>query len=246
MHPDEERLQRLRHGELFSERPGEPPVREHVAACAECRERLARMEREEADVHGLLALLDHPAPEVSAGSIVDRARGRQFGAARWAAGLLVALAAAGAAYAFPGSPLRDWARQVVQWARPAPEPSPPAPAPELAGIAILPGDSLTILFTAADPDSRIRILLDDAPEVRVRAPLEAASFSSDAARLVVDNSGPPATFEIGLPRTLPRVEVRVADRTVFLKEESRITADVGGIGDTYVLPLAPAPGSQEP
>src|SRR5688500_7027672 len=121
MHLDEEQLQRMLHGEAAP--VAGRPLREHLSACAECRERLRQAERDEAEVHALLRRVDHPAPAVSAEAVAARAgRAPDRGWGRWAAGILLALTAAGAAYAAPGSPLRGWARSVLEPAGERPQP----------------------------------------------------------------------------------------------------------------------------
>jgi hypothetical protein len=246
MHPDEELLQRLMHGE--STGIAERSLREHVAACPECRERLLEARRDEEEVHALLGLVDHPPPAVRAESVVAMARRAGDNASgRWAAGVLLLLTAAGAAYAAPGSPVREWARSAVEWTRGGPESAPPAAeareAPELAGLAISPGRSLTILFESVQPDARVRVSLGEWAEVRVRAPIGAATFTSDAERLVIANGGPPATYEIEIPRDAPRVEIQVAGERIFLKDGARIVAaGAGGAQEPYLLHLSSPTG----
>lgn len=237
MHLDDEQLQRLLHGEL--PRAVERSLRDHLVACDECRARLADLGREESETYGLLLLVDHPAPRVTAEAVAAAATpaGRSWG--RWAAGVLLALTAAGAAYALPGSPLREWVREWSAWVERAPEPASPL-TPELAGIAIEPGSSLTILFTTVQPEGQVRVSLAAGDAVRVRAPTGAARFTSNAGRLVIDNSGSPATFEVEIPRGAARVEIAVAGDRIFLKEGARVTAEGGGEAG-YLLPLVPSP-----
>ena len=82
--------------------------------------------------------------------------------------------------------------------------------------------------------------LTDGDEVTVRAPIGAASFLSAADRLVITNSGSGATFQIQIPRTAPRVEIRVAGRRIFLKDGARVlTEGSAESGNRYLLPLSP-------
>ncbi len=245
MHLDEEQLQRLLHGELG--RPGDASAREHLAACADCRRRLALAEREEANVHALLRAVDDPAPSIDAGAVATRAREPDWGWARRAAGVILALGVAGAVYAAPGSPLPAWVKAVVGWVggREGPSTSVPpsvdSPDPRVAGIAVAPGRELVILFTARQTVGLARISLTDGAEVVVRAPIGAATYTSDQARLVIDNAASSATFEIEIPHAAPLVEIRVDGQRVFLKAGPRVTT--GGYVDAppgpYLLPLAP-------
>ena len=120
MHLDDEQLQRLLHGEL--DRGSAGALAEHVAACADCRQRLSEAERDQAEVYGLLRLVDHPAPPVDAESVAASARGHDRGWGRWAAGILLAMAAAGGAYAASGSRSRDGFRRCASGRGRAPHP----------------------------------------------------------------------------------------------------------------------------
>lgn len=222
MHLDEELVQRLLHAELPPEL--ETSVREHAAECPDCRARVAAAERLERAVHTLLGSLDHPLPPVDAATLADRARARSPQWYRWAAGILLAGGLAGAAYAVPGSPVPAWVTTVLQWIGARSEPLPKAPAPAepvvvgQAGIAVPPGAGLVILFTSRQPEGEARVTLSDGDQVVVRALTGAATFTSDVDRLVVENRGSSATFEIEIPRQAPRVEIRVDGVRMFLKE----------------------------
>lgn len=237
MHLDEEQLQRLLHGEFAPVAGGS--LRKHVSSCAECRERLRDAERDEGEIHALLRLVDHPAPAVRAGAVVARAaRGGVGGRGRWAAGIMLALSVAGVAYAMPGSPLRDWVREVRQPADERSQPE-PLPAPEMAGLSMAPGKAFTILFESADPEGRVRVSLGDWTEVRVRAAVGAATFTSDGGRLAIANRPGAAAFEIDIPRDAPRVEIRVKGDRIFLKDGSRLLPEsLEDMGEPHLLPLS--------
>jgi hypothetical protein len=87
-----------------------------------------------------------------------------------------------------------------------------------------------------------RVRLTDSAHVVVRAANGAATFSSDADRLVIDNRGGVGTFEIQIPRSAPRVEVLVNGARRYLKEGDRVTvnepAEEPGV---YAIPLSRAP-----
>jgi hypothetical protein len=262
MHIDEERIQRLLHGELS--RAGEATAREHVAGCAACRERLAEAQGEENEIHALLRALDGPEPRIDVESVVHRADapdshrhrgpaprpgrgrgGRHRSAIRWGAGILLAAIVAGAAYAVPGSPLPVWVHAVVQWiGRSRPSPPGPAPArdrdPDVAGVTVVPGRELVILFTSPQSKGHARVSLTDEAEVAVRAASGAASFTSEVDRLVIGNAGSSAAFEILIPRAAPRIEIRVGGRRIFVKQGDHvITAASPDARGAYLLPLGP-------
>jgi hypothetical protein len=222
MHLDEEQLQRFLHRELDAD--VRRSAAEHLATCVECRDRLFELERDQKEVHRLLARVDSPPPEVTAHQIAARARGSDPAWGKWAAGILLAAALAGGAYAMPGSPLREWAREAREWiggTEPPPRPLAP-PMPVMAGLAVPAGDRLFILFGRSQPRSRVRVSIGDWTEVRVRGPSGGATFGSEADTLRVDNRDSTGTFEVEIPRQAPRVEIRVMDRRIFLKDGARI------------------------
>jgi hypothetical protein len=249
VHLDEEHVQRLLHHEL----PAllENAARAHVAECADCRRRLAEAEREEMEVHGLLRAVDRSPASIHAEDVIRRAgvkssAARRRGASRFrrVAGVLVAVGFAGAAYAVPGSPVRAWVDGVVQ--RMGGRPSNVSSSRDKSmgsssGIAVLPGQRLSILIKSNQADGSARVSLTGAAEVQVLAPAGAATFTSRAEELLVDNMGSPSTFEIRIPRSAPWVEIRVAGHRVFLKEGQNVTASAStsALGG-YVLPLGPS------
>lgn len=224
-HLDEEQVQRLLHRELAP--PVEVLIREHLAGCVDCRGRVAAAERDEDEVHALLRHLDHAPPATDAETIAAHARARDVGWVRWAAGIVLALGLAGAAYAAPGSPLRAWVEAVVEWMGGGSGDAPPP-----AGIAVAPGPALVILFTSRQAEGQAEVSLTDGAEVVVRAPGGTATFTAEVERLVIDNPSSTATFEILIPRTAPRVEILVTGVRVFLKEGPRVTGP-------FRLPLTP-------
>ncbi len=258
-HLDEEQVQRVLHGELAGTE--DEGSRAHLASCATCRERVAAAEREENEIHALLGSLDHEPPPIHAraftAAAAHAARSSRAAWRRRAAGLLVALGAAGAAYALPGSPVPGWVDSVVERlgsladssarrpAAPAPAATEPGLGPQEAttesrsGIAVDPGSSLLILFTRAQDEGQVEVVLSDGVLVQVLAPAAAASFTSDVNLLRIENAGTAAQFRIEIPRAAPRVEIRVAGKRIFLKEGPRITAEPAAARGSYVLPLAP-------
>jgi hypothetical protein len=160
---------------------------------------------------------------------------------RQAAGFVLALVLVGAAYAVPGSPIRAWVDAAQDWwqaRRGAPSaPGPPTPD-AAAGLSVAPGRQLVIVFTANQSSGAAHVTLSDHHEVVVRGSLGAAAFTSDTDRLVVNNRGSSATFEVAIPRNAPHVEIHVGGRQVFLKEGERITTGVQPESSgTYRVPL---------
>lgn len=242
MHLDDEQLQRALHGEL---RGVEASVRHHLDDCSDCRSRLEEARREEDWVFDRLHQLDRGRPRVSVESVLTRRRQRNL--PRWsrlAAGIFLALAAAGVAYAAPGSPLPRMVSRLIDVVSRTParqvSPAPQLPsAPPEAGIAVTPGSRLTIALPGNRPADTAVVSLTSGSDVVVRAVGGTTSFNSDAERLSITQQGAPATFEILLPRTAPLVEVRAGDRRILLKQSSRIITDARPNGEgRYVLPLS--------
>jgi len=245
MHLDEGRIQRLLDAEL--EPAAERVVDEHVAACEECRVRVAEARRDAAMVAMALGALDGPAPVIQASAVAARAQAEaEYALPRQAAGFLIALVLAGAAwaaYAAPGSPVPAWVDSFGAWlaGRPAERGATAAPPGGTeAGIAVAPGTSMVIVFRAAQAAGTARVWLTDGAEVVIRAGQGAASFGSDDGRLIVDNTGSTADFMIEIPRSAERVEIRLGPDRLLLKEGARVIAVGGETAEPFLLPLSPA------
>jgi hypothetical protein len=225
VHLDEESIQRLLHGELTPNVAAS--AREHVITCATCRARVADAEQEEAWVLDRLTHLDHPPPPIrAAATMVGRPR-PAWG--RWAAGILLVVGVAGAAYAAPGSPLPGLVRRVADWiagSRPdAVLEAPPQRAQDVSrGIAVAPGNRFTIVFAAEQRGGGAMLSLTDSTDVVVRAIGGAATFTSDVDRLSVDNRSSSARFVLAIPRRVPHLEIWVGGHRVFSKTGSRIVS----------------------
>jgi hypothetical protein len=240
MHLDDETIQRLLEQEIHSSTG--KSARDHLASCAECRARLAEARLEEAWIFEQLQRLDHPAPGISAQSVMASSRRRFPGWQRLAAGIVLAVGLSGIAYAAPGSPLPGLIDRVIGLIAPAP-PRPVSPSqpeqPAQAGIAVSPGERLTIAFASGgDRDTAVVALTGD-DEVTVKAVGGTATFNSEPTRLLIQHSGPPARFEISIPRNAPWVELKVGAHSLLLKRGSGVTVDVPPDGKgRYVLPLS--------
>ncbi|HET9512392.1 MAG TPA: hypothetical protein VFO95_00585 [Gemmatimonadales bacterium] len=175
-------------------------------------------------VDPLLRRLDHPLPRVDADAIRRRARQSRSRALRPAAAVALLLGMAAAAYALPGSPVPGWVRALVNREQAGPvTPQRPGPlSPELAGIAVDPGTGLLIVFRSTRSRGEVRVGFIDSAEVIVRGPAALATFTSNRGRLLIDNAGA-ADFELLIPRTAPRIEVRAGDLLLLRKEGTRVT-----------------------
>jgi hypothetical protein len=252
VHLDDAHIQSLLDREL--EPRDEDAAQAHLRGCAVCRGRADEARREGLQIAAFLETLDARLPRIDATTIMARAdatprRARaRFADLRKAAAILLVVGLAGAVYAFPGSPVRTWVRDVVR--RMAPKPNPPVersqPRPE-AGISILPEERLVILFRlgAARGNGLASLSLTDASDVQVHAPPGAATFSSSPGRLEIEVRDVSAPFVVEVPRSAPWVEIREDETTLFLKTGSRITTEgPAQSGDRYTLRLerrGPAP-----
>lgn len=241
MHLDEGAVQRLLDDELD---PAEARAAgTHLADCADCRARVAEARRDSRVVNSALDALDVPPPRIEAGTVAARARAGEPWQLRRAAGFLIAIGIAGAAYAAyaaPGSPVPGWIESAAAWLGGREPVRRAAVAPgAVSGIAIQPGASLVIVFTSVQAVGTARVFLTEGDEVTIRAAQGAATFSSDAERLVIDNAGAGADFTIQLPRTAPRIEIRLGREPLLLKEGGRATVAGVEAPEPWILPLTP-------
>lgn len=240
MHFDEERIQRLLHGELEPE--VERLARDHLGTCQDCRELVHAARVEEDRLFGLLHEVDHALPEADSDRIFRAGRVSGLRWQRWAAGILLVAAAGGVAYAAPGSPLPAALRRFLAVVAPSRPPSSQEPqggggAPAVAGIAVEPGARLTIRFTGKRDGAVAAISLTDSDEVVVRAVEGTAAFSSELDRLSVRLAAP-ARFEILIPRSAPTVEVVAGEHPIFRIDRARvITEATRTVEGGYLLKL---------
>ena len=241
MHLDDERIQRLLHGEL--EPAGERLTRQHLAACGDCRLLVDEARAEEERIFGLFREVDHPLPEADPRVILAAGRTPRTRWGRWAAGFLLVAAAGGAAYAAPGSPLPGMLDRLVAVLAPtstgtATGPMTTESAPPGAGIAVTAGDRLTIRFVIKGDSASAALSLTDGDEAVVRAVAGSATFSSDVEHLSVRSNGT-ARFEILIPRSAPWVDVLAGDTPVFRKRASDVVAETEpGADGRYTLRLS--------
>ena len=235
MHLDDERVQRLLHGELGA---AEAETRVHLENCAPCRDLVDGAREEEDRILALLSEVDHPVARPDPRVVLAERNASRGQWGRRAAAAILGVAVAGAAYALPGSPLpgaldrllgtgpgiRDSARATQADRATAPP----------AGIAVPAAEGLVVELMA---EGQAAIELTDEEEVAVRAVAGAATFSSDPGRLTVRSSGP-VQLEIRIPRTATGVEVLAGSIPVFRKlasgPVSPIPPDSTG---RYTIPL---------
>jgi len=243
MHLSDEQLQRFLHGELSPDTAR--AVNMHAEACSECHPRLEAARLEDVDIDLLLTTLDHPEKGTTTASAI-RARVRRA-RRQWmqrVAAIALLVGAGGVAWAAPRSALPRFVRAVLASLQPgvkraSPRAQPAMSAPAVAGISVTPGADLVLQFTVAQSEGDVRVSLVDGADVMVRAPVAAASFTSTDGRVVIDNTGSRADFEIDIPRSAPHVEIRIGSRPVFVKRGPSISApDAVERESTYAIGLA--------
>ena len=244
MHLSDGQIQRLIHGEIDDD--ARAAAERHIAGCTPCARAHAAATRDEAEIFDLLGEIDHAPPVVDAARFTVPARGAAWG--RRAAGIVVAAALAGAAYAIPGSPLPALVDKLAAWVTGEAE-TPPAAvdesttgAPVTSGIAVSAGGDFLIQFASAQTAGSVTVSLTDDPMIRVRVVGGAAAFTTDAGRLDIANPHSFADYEIELPRHAPSVEIRVGNASVLRKDGDRVTTDAPADADgRYRVPLSERP-----
>lgn len=241
MHADTESIQRLIHAELPTGDAAR--LRAHLDQCGECRGRHDALAQEERNLDRLLARLDHQRPPVDLDRVLERARRPAWAGRRLAASLVLSAGIAGAAYALPGSPLPGWWRVAREWIVGADSvPPPQSPGGVSAGVAVIPGERLTIEFVARQDSGMIELRLWSGPEVTLRAADPRVTFLTGPGRITVDNRGARAGYRVDLPRDAALVELRVEGMRILLKAgprlEPALASDATGV---YRLSLDPVP-----
>jgi anti-sigma factor RsiW len=210
MHVEEGQLQALLDGEL--DQTSAADARRHIDGCAECRDLLEQLRRDEQLLASVLPSIDHPIPRMP----VPRRR-----PLRWAAAIALFLLAAGTAYAVPGSPVRRFVDRLV--GRPVTDEAPRSP--DVAGVAVPFGQRFSIVFSAPRAPGVLTITLTDGATIDARRRGGAATFTAEIDRLRIETGSEPTDFEIAVPRDAPWVEVVVEARRIFLKDGSRVITE---------------------
>lgn len=171
------------------------------------------------ELNEMLRALDHPIPRVDAHTLATRARASGTSALRRAAIVLLALGAAGAAWALPGSPLRAWRERsdapTSAPRAPALQPtSPLRPDAAIGGIALEPAQAQRIDFTSA-PGARVAFeLVDDGP-IRLMHFDGSPRYVSAPDRVRVEGIAAGTRFLVAVPPSARALDVSVGERAVW-------------------------------
>ncbi len=236
MHPSDVTLVAMIHGELIDGAAAE--LRSHLAACAACAGREAELRAGDAEVHELLAILDHPIPRLR--PPVPATRAPHLRPAVLAASLALVLAGAASA-AVPGTPLNRWIRDrlvpsVPAGAHRAIQAAPARPTSadgQAAGGVEMPATrELTLVFGEPEPAGLLTIMRAERHDVSLRAFGGAVAYQVGDGRIVVDNRRPALRYALEIPMGLPRLTILVGSRVVF-DSDHRPLGPAGG--DTISL-----------
>ncbi|MCG6958132.1 MAG: zf-HC2 domain-containing protein [Gemmatimonadetes bacterium] len=228
--------------------PTEALARAHLATCPSCAGDLAALEKRGSDVAAALETLDGFFDAASArasvrvrvaraaadavGSLALEADGRLASGklsvrsvsrrfrARWirAAGAVLFLAAASAAAALPGSPLRRWAGDLIEGVTPGPaaveRPSPAAASPEeTTGVRIGVSEGpLQVLLRGVPADGEVEVRWVSGTEAAVFGPL-GSRFTSARGRIEAILT--PGRVRVELPRSVVPTSL-VVDGRIYL------------------------------
>jgi len=242
MHLSDEQIQRMLHGEFDAS--SMEALTQHTVECAACARALEDAAREEAVVFELLHEIDHPAPAVDA-AVIAGSRRTSIGVwGRRAAVVAVVAALGGAAYAIPGSPVRDIVKRMASLVaeRPTSSPvgAPPADQPVTSGISVPESEHFAIHFTSEQDSGDVAVSWTGGDAITVRARGGRASFTTDAGRLIIDNEGSTANYDIEVSRDVYSLEITCGSRTLLRREgENLQEQSAGNARGRLVFSLAP-------
>jgi anti-sigma factor RsiW len=228
MHLHDGELQALLDGELTGN--GAASLRAHVADCEQCSAKMEAMKSAFRKTGQLLTALDESPPAISADQLIEIAEGRDIPIRRaprgiaWAASITGLIVATVVAAAIPGSPVRTIVQTLLeQLGTESPEPIAPAESWDAqAGVAMAPDSAIEIVFQATQPGGSIEIQLIPTDVVRIEVRGDPIGFAVGDQSIQVENQNAIASYRITLPENLSQTVIRVATRTVFLKQGSRV------------------------
>ena len=232
MHPSDEILLALSHGELASDQS--VAISKHVVACGACTRTLDEMRRDYAEVGSLLSSLDRAAPPARVTFRPPRVSTRSIRRRQLIAASMAIFAVSAVAAAIPGGPLRQW---LQEWrgfaARPAVTASPVLPSvPRTSGIALSPSGNAEIMFSHEQTMGELVVLVSDTGGMTVKAMNGDVGYAVGRDRLVIDNRVPALRYEITVPSTQRRVVIRMASRRILDIRYGQAIATGGAPGST--------------
>lgn len=239
MHLDDESLERLLHGELD---PGhEATVRRHLANCPSCEARLEETRDLESRLPGLLATLDHEAPEIDWNSALRSPSRRARAGSRIAASIAFLLLAGGILYAFPGSPVPGWIDRLRGSVATGTHPGMGSHSEietAVSGLSVRPAGPFDIVFEDSQAIGTIRLRLVRTPDVEIRVLGSPVQLESGPDRVTFSNAISESSYEILVPESASSIRVQVDGEEVFRTQRGQVQS--AGLPDStgfYVLDL---------
>lgn len=239
MHLTEETIQRLVDGELPDGVAG--AAAHHLESCPGCAASLQRARDEMAGIVLGVALLDHPVPVVDPRRIVERVDASRISRIRLAASVALFLGAATVAAALPGSPVRAWLGLIPKSGPVSPvAPTPLPEGPPAAGIAVAPGQNLTIVLEVPPGGVTAAIELVEGGDVAVSTAVTGTTFTSAVDTLRIGRLVAGTVVRIAVPRGAPRVVLWTGSAAPWSKEGGRVNspAEADSLG-VYRLTIRP-------
>lgn len=238
---------------VLHEEPGGEELGAHVASCDACTARLRAVRDEDRRAAVLLALLDHPVPDIDAATVMaSRRQSRPWPVKLLAAGVVFLLISAGVAAAIPSSPFHRYLVDVIHGMKPdasiarnrggvLPEPQETASlSASPSGVVFAPDSSLEIVFKQTQRAGSVRVTIGDAAFVSVKSLNGSGSFDLGRREIVEDNAGGSGDFTVTIPESLRFFVIRVGRDTIFERTGSEvITVGTREGARSFVLGLFP-------
>ncbi|CAN5226807.1 hypothetical protein BH18GEM1_BH18GEM1_00750 [soil metagenome] len=195
----------------------------------------------------LLTWLDREAPPLSAADVIEIARRRgsphrsMSRGMLWAASMAGLLSAALVAAAIPGSPVRTAVQELIDsWSDTSSGTTATTASSSLgAGVSMMPGKELEIIFEATQTRGSLDILLQETDKATIEVEGGNVGLEVGAHSVTVRNRDAEASYRIVLPEDLPHVQIRVGNRTIFLKQGAshQFTVEKEGGQGAYRVPF---------
>lgn len=245
-------MKHLEEGAILAIRDGMPvssQARGHAEECSTCEGALALASQRASLVGSALGTLDTPVDvdgakarvraRLDARRAAERPRRRAYLPLGRAAALL--LVAGGAAWAMPGSPVRDWVSSTDSDAAvdSAPLEAVPAQAVEGGGIEVdMPAEGIVVSLSSVDGDSDVRLEWVDRPVARISA-AAGSTYAFAEGRAEADVAPGPVVVEID--RAATSVTIEINGQVVFAGTASAATVTDGTASSTADGLVFPAP-----
>jgi hypothetical protein len=224
-------------------------IREHVETCPACAARVDSATNLDATTSDLLQLLDGPAPNISARSVIARAQRRRRLSQLRAAAMVAAFGgAAVTAAALPASPFRGPILRMLETIVPTRKGTAATTAvvrstlplaSQRGGIAVTPLKRLDVVFTHTQASGMLHLTIVDTPTATLSSVEASPSYEVGEDRITVSNARASGSYDLVIPRALRHVSVRIGTAVVFRRDGDTVTALVpSDAGGSYIISLA--------